>query len=149
MSLDVYRRFLSDQSAQSTSLAPDVSLNYIPTTTKVEGIDAVRSHLAKQERLVKTKAQKILDVVEGASSLCVDVETTLEFDHGGGAYLPSLDENFLTGRVASFPTVPPLCRVYTEYKGIADKMLNRYTLCDSTPTCRSRMFASIGTRGRC
>lgn len=105
MPLDVYKRFLSDY--QSASLAPDVSLYYIPTTTKIEGVDAVRSHLAKQEKLVKTKSQTILDAIEGSQSICVDVETTLEFDHAGGAYLPSLDENFLTGRVASFPTVCP------------------------------------------
>lgn len=103
MSLGVYRRFLND--FQSASLASDLSLCYIPTTTKVEGADEVRSHLSKQQRIVKTKAQNVLDVVEGSHSLCVDVETTLEFDNGGGAYLPSLDENFLIGRVASFPTV--------------------------------------------
>lgn len=103
MSLDVYRRFLTDY--QSASLASDLSLSYIPTTTKIEGADAVRSHLSKQHRIVQTKAQNILSVVEGTQALCVDVETTLEFENGGGAYLPSLDDNFLTGRVASFPTV--------------------------------------------
>lgn len=106
---DVYQRFLADH--KSVSLAPDASLIYIPTTTKLEGPDAVIAHLSKQNNIVKPKAQDVLGVVEGADSLCLDVETTLEFVAGGGAYLPSLDDNFLVDHIASFPTVSWLtCR---------------------------------------
>ena len=106
---DVYQRFLADH--KSVSLAPDASLIYIPTTTKLEGPDAVIAHLSKQNNIVKPKAQDVLGVVEGAGSLCLDVETTLEFVAGGGAYLPSLDDNFLVDHIASFPTVSWLtCR---------------------------------------
>ena len=100
---DLYQRFLADP--RSASLASDVSLIYIPTTTKVDSADAVRSHLSKQQTVVKTKAQDVLGVVEGPDAVCLDIETTLEFVNGGGAYLPSLDDNFLTDRVVSFPTV--------------------------------------------
>ena len=100
---DLYQRFLADP--RSASLASDVSLVYIPTTTKLDSADAVRSHLAKQHTVVKTKAQNVLGVVEGSDALCLDIETTLEFVSGGGAYLPSLEDNFLTDRVVSFPTV--------------------------------------------
>jgi len=102
---DVYQRFLADHRQSTSLLAADASLIYIPTTTKVEGRDAVLNHLTKQKNIVKTKAQDILGVIEGSDSLCLDVEATLEFDAGGGAYLPQLDDNFLTDRVATFPTV--------------------------------------------
>lgn len=109
---DLYQRYLA--SPRTASLAADVALNYIPTTIKVEGADAVLHHLTRQDHVIKTKSETILDAVEGNASICVDVETTVEFVSGGGAYLPSLDDNFLSDRVATFPTVctydtpPPL-----------------------------------------
>lgn len=100
---DAYRRFLADP--KSTSLAPDASLIYITTTTRVDQADAVIDHLTRQQRIVKKKSEEILSAVEGPDSLCLDIETTLEFVSGGGAYLPSLDDNFLADRVATFPMV--------------------------------------------
>ncbi|KAL4890620.1 hypothetical protein BDV59DRAFT_184336 [Aspergillus ambiguus] len=100
---DIYLRFLADP--KSASLASDVSLIYIPTTTKVDGADAVRSHLTKQDHVLKRKSQDVLDTIEGANSLCLDVESTVEFVSGGGPYLLALDDNFLSDRVATFPTV--------------------------------------------
>ncbi|GKZ25642.1 hypothetical protein AbraIFM66951_007100 [Aspergillus brasiliensis] len=100
---DVYQRFLANPN--SAPLASDASLIYITTTTKLDGASAVVSHLTKQQRIVKTKSENVLDVIESANSLCLDIETTLEFVSGGGAYLPSLDDNFLADHVATFPTV--------------------------------------------
>ena len=101
---DVYRRFLADP--RSAPLASDASLIYITTTTKLDGASAVINYLTKQQRGIKTKSENILDLIESANSLCLDIETTLEFVSGsGGAYLPSLDDNFLAGHVATFPTV--------------------------------------------
>ena len=68
---DLYQRFLADP--RSASLASDVSLIYIPTTTKVDSADAVRSHLSKQQTVVKTKAQDVLGVVELARNRVLDV----------------------------------------------------------------------------
>ncbi|KAA8648487.1 hypothetical protein EYZ11_002000 [Aspergillus tanneri] len=100
---DLYQRFLVGP--KPAALAPDVSVNYITTTTTVDGADAVFNHFTKQEHVVKCKSQQVIDAVEGPNSVCVDVETTLEFVSGGGVYLPSMDDNFLADRVATFPTV--------------------------------------------
>ncbi|KAL1855631.1 hypothetical protein Plec18170_004357 [Paecilomyces lecythidis] len=99
----IYERFLADPA--SAPLASDVSLIYITTTTTVNEAGAVLKHLSNQQRIVKKKAEKVIGVVEGSDSLCLDVETTLEFVDGGGAYLPSLDDNFLIDHVATFPTI--------------------------------------------
>ncbi|KAE8148425.1 hypothetical protein BDV25DRAFT_17632 [Aspergillus avenaceus] len=100
---DVYQRFLSNP--RSVPLASDVALIYITTTTKVEGEEAVLKHLIRQDHILKKKSQQVIDAVEGTNSLSVDVDTTVEFVSGGGAYLPSLDDNFLSDRVATFPAV--------------------------------------------
>ena len=99
----VYERFLAGPTLEL--LAPDVSLHYITTTTTISRSEQVINHLAKQSKVVKKKSDKILSVVEGTSSLCLDVEITLEFVSGGGAYLLALDDNFLTDRAATFPMV--------------------------------------------
>lgn len=100
---DVYQQFLADP--KSASLAPDVSLIYVTTTTRFDQSDAVLGHLSKQQKIVKTKAEQILSACEGPDSLCLDVELTLEFVSGGGSYLPAMDDNFLADRVVTFPTV--------------------------------------------
>ncbi|KAL4883724.1 hypothetical protein BJY04DRAFT_184229 [Aspergillus karnatakaensis] len=99
---DVYQRFLAAPS--SAPLASDVSLTYITTTTEFKGVEAVTKQLTKQN-IVKTKSQTILDAVQASNALSLDVETTVEFVTGGGAYLPNLDETFLLDRVATFPTI--------------------------------------------
>ncbi|KAI9044768.1 uncharacterized protein KD926_011739 [Aspergillus affinis] len=100
---DIYQRFLVGP--RPAALAPDVSVSYITTTTKFDGADAVLSHLTKQDHVVKRKSEQVIAGIEGDNSVCVDVETTLEFVSGGGVYLPSLDDNFLADRVATFPTL--------------------------------------------
>lgn len=148
---NVYQRFLADHRQSTSSLAADASLIYIPTTTKVEGRDAVLNYLTKQQKIVKTKAQDILGVVEGSDSLCLDVETTLEFDSGGGAYLPQLDNNFLADRVTSFPTVS--CHTSTSLISCmceADFCAwHRFISSASTSRIRFRVFAFTGNRHRC
>ncbi|RMJ24315.1 hypothetical protein PHISP_04823 [Aspergillus sp. HF37] len=100
---DVYRRFLADP--KSAALAPDISLLYVTTTTRFDQADAVLTHLSRQQKIVEKKSNEVISAIEGPGSLCLDVETTLEFLTGGGAYLPSMDDNFLADRVATFPTV--------------------------------------------
>lgn len=100
---DAYRRFLADP--KSAALAPDVSLLYVTTTTRFDQADAVRTHLSQQQKVVEKKSDEVISAIEAPGSLCLDVETTLEFLTGGGAYLPSMDDNFLADRVATFPTV--------------------------------------------
>ncbi|KAL2862040.1 hypothetical protein BJX68DRAFT_15878 [Aspergillus pseudodeflectus] len=100
---DVYQRFLSDP--RSAPLAPDVSLIYITSTTEFNGAEAVLKHLTKQQHIIKTNSQTVIDAVQGSNALSLDIETALQFVSGGGAYLPNLDETFLLDRVAKFPTI--------------------------------------------
>ncbi|KAJ5371824.1 Nucleic acid-binding OB-fold [Penicillium concentricum] len=98
-----YQRFLDNP--RSAKLADDVSLIYVPTTTKFEKADNVITHALKNASIVKTTSNQIISAIEGSDSLCLDMETSLEFTEGGGVYLPSLDDNFLADRVATFPTI--------------------------------------------
>lgn len=102
---DVYQKFLTSPS--TASLASDVSLIYITSTTEINGADRVIKHLSRQQEL-KINSQTVLDAVQGSNALCLDIETSLQFLTGGGAYLPNLDETFLFDRVAKFPTVGAL-----------------------------------------
>ncbi|KAK2758713.1 hypothetical protein FQN54_003403 [Arachnomyces sp. PD_36] len=101
----IYERFIADPHPSTESVSPDVSLNYITTTTSFNDAGPVTKHLANQKRIVKDISRKTLSSVEGPNSLCLEVETTLEFVSGGGAYLPDLDDNFIADRTVTFATV--------------------------------------------
>jgi hypothetical protein len=98
-----YLAFLNNPAR--AALADDAALHYITTLTSLHGADAVMKHLAVQEKLLKKKSHKILDTVEGRNALSVDVEVTIEFENGGGAYLPGLDDNFIADRTVTFPMI--------------------------------------------
>ncbi|KAL4786655.1 hypothetical protein BJX76DRAFT_96789 [Aspergillus varians] len=99
---DVYQRFLADP--RSAPLASDASLIYITSTTEINGSDKVIRHLTNQQE-VKTNFQTVIDAIQGSNALSLDVDTSVQFVTGGGAYLPNLDETFLFDRVATFPTI--------------------------------------------
>ncbi|MCJ1249223.1 hypothetical protein MMC30_006446 [Trapelia coarctata] len=99
----IYQAFLASPSAPQ--LSNDASLNYITTLTTINKPDVITKHLSKQGGIVKKKQEKVLSTIEGDNAICLDVETTLEFRTGGGAYLPGLDDNFLTDRVVTFPVI--------------------------------------------
>ncbi|KAI9882928.1 MAG: hypothetical protein M1823_005330 [Watsoniomyces obsoletus] len=92
-----YQAFLRHPTA--TSLAEGVSLHYIPTLTSIHDTQKVIAQLTSQS--LKRREEKFIDVVEGNQALVVEVETTLEFVSGGGAYLPGLDDNFLADRTVT------------------------------------------------
>jgi hypothetical protein len=98
-----YEAFLSAPS--SGALAENASINYIPTLTTINEPTPILKHLAAQAKLLTKKSERILSTVESADGLCVDVDTTIEFVAGGGAYLPGLDDNFLADKVVNFPVV--------------------------------------------
>jgi hypothetical protein len=98
-----YQQFLA--APNPSFLAPNASLHYITTLVTFNGPAAIIKHLASQAHDLTKNEEKFLDVVQGRNSLAVEVHTTLEFLSGGGAYLPSLDDNFLTDRVVTFPIV--------------------------------------------
>jgi hypothetical protein len=109
---DQYRQYQANPKSEAVKLADDVSLIYVPTTTKIESRGALISHVQKQGYVVKKRSEQIISSIEGSDALCLEMETTLEFMEGGGAYLPSLDDNFLADRVVTFPTVnPPRSRI--------------------------------------
>ncbi|TVY20655.1 hypothetical protein LARI1_G003317 [Lachnellula arida] len=98
-----YKQFLT--APNSSFLASDASLHYITTLTTLNGSAEIIKYLNGQNHELKKKEEKFLDVVEGPDSLAVEVHTTLEFQTGGGAYLPSLDDNFLADRIVTFPII--------------------------------------------
>lgn len=151
MSLSTYKAFLASLSA--SALADDVSLHYITTLTSIQGATAVSKHFSVQEKFLKKKGEKVLSAVDGGNSLAVDVETTIEFVQGGGAYLPGLDDNFVADRTVTFPMVcllllfsfashRPIASVRDPYADIA----LRSTLSTSTSRARSNRSACIGTK---
>ncbi|OAX78855.1 hypothetical protein ACJ72_06833 [Emergomyces africanus] len=99
----VYEQFLAEPAA--ASLSADAALNYITTTTSFFHPEPIIKHITSQSRVLKKKSEKIINAVEGAQSLCLDVETSLEFTSGGGAYLLELDDNFIVDRVVTLPIV--------------------------------------------
>lgn len=99
----IYQSFLASPNANA--LAGDASVNYITTLTVVNSATTIAKHFSSQQSILKKKQEKVLSTVESDDAICLDVETTLEFINGGGAYLPGLDDNFLADRVVTFPIV--------------------------------------------
>jgi hypothetical protein len=103
MSLAAYTAFLA--SPTTAALADNASIHYIPTLTSIHDASAVLKHLAAQAKLLTKKGEKVLSVVQGRTNLCVETETVIEFLSGGGAFVPGLDDNFLSDKIVRFPVV--------------------------------------------
>lgn len=99
----VYKQFLAAPS--SSALAQDASLHYITTTTSFQGPTDIIKHLNAQRNQIKKNKEDILDVVEGPGALAISTALTLEFLDRGGAYLPGLDDQFLSDRVVDIAVV--------------------------------------------
>lgn len=98
-----YQQYLA--TPNSSFLAENASLHYITTLTTFHGPAEIIKHLNTQTKKIKKKSEKIIDVVDGSSSLAVETELTLEFLTGGGGYLPGIDDNFLADREVTFLVV--------------------------------------------
>ena len=96
-----YSSFL--QSPSASHLSSDASINYITTTTAISEASAILKHLQAQQKQVTKKEEKVLNAIEGPDSLFLETEITLQFNNGGGAYLPSMDENLLDEKLVTFP----------------------------------------------
>jgi hypothetical protein len=121
-----YKQFLAAPS--SSLLADKATLHYVTTTTSIAGATEIIKHLNILQKQVKKKKEDVINIVDGRGVIVVEVDTTLEFQTSGGAYLPGLDDNFLSDRVAylsivryNLPSYPPL--------SYADNLL--YLLCRS------------------
>ena len=100
----IYQNFLTTPSLAALSNEA-ASLNYIPTLTTINSAAAILKHFSAHQRVLKKNQENLLSAIESQDAVCLDVETTLEFITGGGAYLPGLDDNFLADRVVTFPMV--------------------------------------------
>jgi hypothetical protein len=103
MATAAYKQYLASPSA--ALLAPAATLHYITTGTTFSGADDIAKHLSKQANQLKMKKEEVIGVVEGAGAIAAEVETDIEFEMGGGVYLPGMDENFLTDRTVSLVIV--------------------------------------------
>ena len=99
----VYQQYLA--SGSSDALNENASLHYITTLTTINTSAAIGRHHKAHEKVLKRKQEKILSSVESHNALSLEIDTTLEFISGGGAYLPGLDDNFLADRIVNFPVV--------------------------------------------
>lgn len=99
----IYQSFLANPNV--SALSSDATLNYITTLTTINSATSILKHIAAHHHVLKKKEENVLSAIESENSICLDVETTLEFVTGGGAYLPGLDDNFLADRVVTFPMV--------------------------------------------
>ncbi|KAF2277519.1 uncharacterized protein EI97DRAFT_432383 [Westerdykella ornata] len=99
----IYQAFLARPSSEA--LVDDASLHYITTLTSINTAAAIVKHYTVQEKLLKKRGDKVLNSIEDASALSLEVETTIEFVAGGGAYLPGLDDNFVADRTVTFPMI--------------------------------------------
>jgi hypothetical protein len=118
-----FKQFLA--APNPTFLADNASLHYITTLVTFNGSSEIIKHLTSLTRQLKKKEENFLDVIESENALAVEVETTIEFLTGGGAYLPALDDNFLADRTVTFPIVR------TPNPASLVLVLNRISLADS------------------
>lgn len=103
----IYQSYLANPTA--SNLSENASINYITTLTTINTAPAIVKHNAAHQKVLQKKEEKVLSCIEGNDAMCLDIETTLEFITGGGAYLPGLDDNFLSDRVVTFPMVSAPC----------------------------------------
>ncbi|KAI5466329.1 hypothetical protein BGZ63DRAFT_348411 [Mariannaea sp. PMI_226] len=96
-----YKQFLA--APTSSLLAENASLHYVTTTTTFVGATQIIKHLNTLQKQVTKKKEEILNIVDGQNVIVVEVDTGLGFETSGGPYLPGLDDNFLSNRVAYLP----------------------------------------------
>ena len=137
-----YQTFLA--TVNPSLLASDANLNYLTTLTTFNESAAVVKHLTAQQKVLKKRNEKVISAIESANAVCLDIETTMEFMSGGGAYLPGLDDNFLADHVVTFPVV----RFPSIESGVRTDSRSP-TLSTSTRPARSSRSASSGIRARC
>ncbi|KAL7912018.1 hypothetical protein GGI35DRAFT_468394 [Trichoderma velutinum] len=96
-----YKQFLASPS--SSLLADNASLHYVTTLTSFVGATEIIKHLNTHQKQIKKKKEEILSLIDGQNVIAVEVDTCVEFVTSGGAYLPGLDDNFISDREAFLP----------------------------------------------
>lgn len=141
----LYKQFLAAPS--SSALAQNASLHYITTTTSFYGPTDIIKHLSSQRNQIKKNKEDLLTVIQGQNDLAFQTELSLEFQDSGGAYLPGLDDQFLSDRTVHIAVVsvghtllfPALALTWTSASYSS-------TSCDSTATAKLQPFSKAGTR---
>lgn len=139
-----YQQFLAKPS--TAVLAEKASIHYITTLTTINEPTAIIKHLSAQAKQLEKKSEKLLSAIESSNGLCLDVETTLEFTSGGGAFLPGLDDNFLADRTVTFPVVRLTDVAWTLEEQSNSLYPNRSTSSSSTTSRKSPKSVSTGTK---
>lgn len=106
MATAAYKQFLA--SPNSSLLADNAKLHYITTLTSFTGAAEIIKHLTALRRQVTKKKEEAFNIVEGQDAIVAEVDTALEFLTSGGTYLPGLDDNFLSDRIAYLSIVSSL-----------------------------------------
>ncbi|KAL7935345.1 hypothetical protein V8C35DRAFT_299217 [Trichoderma chlorosporum] len=96
-----YKQFLASPS--SSLLADKAALHYVTTLTSFVGATEIIKHLNTLQKQVKKKKEEVINLIDGQNTIAVEVDTCVEFVTSGGAYLPGLDDNFLSDREAFLP----------------------------------------------
>lgn len=125
-----YKQFLASPS--SSLLADNASLHYVTTLTSFVGATEIIKHLNTLQKQVKKKKEDVLSLIDGQNVIAVEVDTCIEFVTSGGAYLPGLDDNFLSDREAFLPIVS------LQIQHIHRRTLSSYSPPVSTPKCAFR-----------
>jgi hypothetical protein len=104
----IYKQFLA--SPNSSLLADDASLHYVPTTTSIKGAAEIIKHIGSLSKQVRKTKEEILNTVDGQVNAAFEIDTGLEFLTGGGPYLsiinlPKLDDNLICDRTVYLPVV--------------------------------------------
>lgn len=125
-----YKQFLASPS--SSLLADNASLHYVTTLTSFVGATEIIKHLNTLQKQVKKKKEDVISLIDGQNVIAVEVDTCIEFVTSGGAYLPGLDDNFLSDREAFLPIVS------IQIQHIHRRALPSYSPPVSTPRCAFR-----------
>lgn len=100
---NAYKQFLA--APHPDLLASDASLVYVTTGTVFKGTDKISEHFKLTANKLQRQKQEPIAVVEGHNAVVLEVDTTIKFLTSGGAYLPGLDDNFISDRTVYLPVV--------------------------------------------
>src|ERR1700733_10688094 len=92
-----YKRFLTSPS--SSLVADKATLHYVTTTSTFSGSTDIIKHINSTKSQLSKKKEEYITAVEGNGLLVVEMDTSIKLITGGGAYLPGLDDNFLSDRI--------------------------------------------------
>lgn len=126
--LQKYRDYLVDPKA--SQVKNDITVCYVPTNTVFNGSVDVLKHLdALNTRAIRDDS-KLLHVVEGTDSLCLETASSIEILHGGDVYTPQYKSSYVTPQTVTLPFVSVLFPTVVLPPSVLDSLTR--LLCRST-----------------